>query len=392
MALRARPTAAVPCWPRAALLLGLAAGCGTDPSAGEPPEVRSTNAQRASILRPDDLLVVDADAGGPGPDGEPAGLLFVARVQGDGTYGEPEVLVADPGWREPVDVLPLSGDRMLVLDSQGVPGGPPSAARGVLSLVDLAAGTVTPWWTDPRLRQPVGLARGPDGRVYVSDRAADPADLGGDTGAVFVLPARFDPEDRTAPSPLGADVPVLTSAALVTPAALLATRAGAILLMDADANPRGVPGTPGVLFEIVDDALVVRLEPAQTTSPLGLIETADGLLYLVDCNEGREPDVFADGALFRIEPDGLVKVIDSRIAGRPKALHDPAYGDTLRDGRLAVADANLDVLGVGPVGTKGFAGTGPGCVVALDPAAGTVTPLVVSRRFVTPVCVRRIRP
>ncbi|MCB9897865.1 MAG: hypothetical protein H6825_07675 [Planctomycetes bacterium] len=352
-------------------------------------------------LRDGDLIVVDSDAGPRLPDGERAGALFLGPAlggqhEGDGTYGDVLRLPGDPRWREPIDIL-LTGGHALLLDESGIPpagslAGDPPEARGVIWDVDLDSGASTVWWTDPRLRQPVGITQAHDGTIYVSDRAADPAGLGGDTGAVFVIPPRYAPGLPDAPSPLGADdVAAITSAQLVTPAALVTRHDGRILLMDADANPKHVFGTPGVLFEIRDGRLVPLLEPAETTSPLGLIETDDGILYLVDCNEGRESGVYADGALFRVDDDGLVKLIDSYSIGRPKALHDPALGTALPDGTLAVADANLDPLGLGEDGSKGFQGSGPGCVVRLDPQARTIEVLLASPAFVTPVSVRMLR-
>lgn len=368
-----------------ALLAASTAGCG-DATTGAPVAIDA-----------DHLLIVDADAGPRLADGEGPGALFVARSLGQGRFGEAELLLSDPRWREPLDALPRAGGRLLLLDSSAVPPpgslpGDPPDVRGVIWDVDLSRGTCDLWWTDPRLRQPVGFAQSPEGTLWVSDRAADPSGLGTDTGAVFVLPARFSPGHPDAPSPLGADVAVITGPELVTPAALIVRHDGRVLLMDADSNPRAVFGTPGVLFEIRGSALVPLLEPAETTSPLALIETPAGILYLIDCNEGRESGVYADGALFRVDDDGLVKLIDSYSVGRPRALHDPATGCVLPDGRLAVADANLDPLGLGEDGSKGFMGSGPGCVVALDPVARTIEVLVASPRFVTPISARRIAP
>jgi len=78
---------------------------------------------------------------------------------------------------------------------------------------------------------------------------------------------------------------------------------------------------------------------------------------------------------------------------RPHALVDPVGGDTLADGRLVLADANADPLDLGDDGMhKGVYGRGRGAIVVIDPDAGTLSTLIADERFVTPLCVRRVRP
>ena len=98
-------------------------------------------------------------------------------------------------------------------------------------------------------------------------------------------------------------------------------------------------------------------------------------------------------AISEVIGDHLRLVLDSTTLHRPRALVDPVGGDTLPDGRLVIADANADPLKLGEDGThKGVYGTGPGAIVAVDPDAATLTTLIADERFVTPLCVRRVRP
>jgi len=350
------------------VLAAVSWACAPDPAAG--------------VLRAGDVLVVDQDAGARGADGERAGALFVVRGDEDGTPAVAHVL-EDARWIEPADVLPRPGGDALLLESTSPHPDAPDA-RGAIHAID-ARGVVTEWWRDARARQPVCLVAG-DGVVYVSDRAADPRGLGRPTGCVFAIDA--DDPSRSEVLAAGPE--------LETPGGLLVTRDGRLLLMDADADPHEPDGTSGVLFEVdrATGALAARLAPTETTSPIGLVERAPGELFLVDANAGREPPRLGDGALFSVELDDgearITRRLDTAHLGA-RALVDPALACVLDDGRLLVADANADPLGRGDDGTgKGVYGTGPGCVVALDPDARTATTYLADPRFVTPVSVRRM--
>lgn len=389
---------------RATLLAALAAGCG-----GEGAEERARPADALPSGRPW-LLVVDQDAGPPDAEGERAGGLLLCEPHAGG-WSAPRLALARPDWVDPADALELPDGSWLVLDSRhGVPGG---ELLGAIFLVridweDPSApvlhGSDAPWWMG-HTRQPVALARGPDGTVYVSDREADPlglraAEPGRRTGCVFAI--------RVGADGLPARTEVLAAGPqLVTPGALLAL-GPRLLLLDADANPRGLlapdgrPATPGVLFELREGAApLTLLECAGTTSPIALIarRTAPPELFLVDANFGTQPGVLGDGALFRVAlgeepgaPATLSLAADTQALGA-HALVDPAYGDVLDDGRLVLADANADPLRLGPDGTgKGVYGAAHGAVLAWDPdRPGTLEVLAAGPELVTPVAVRVIR-
>jgi hypothetical protein len=184
----------------------------------------------------------------------------------------------------------------------------------------------------------------------------------------------------------------------VTPGALLLAADGRLLLMDADANPQGVrladgrAATPGVLYELRPDGPATLLQPQHTVSPVAFIERSPGEVYLVDANAGTADGMLGDGALFRLTDDGLELLLDSASLGRPRALVDPVGGDSLPDGRLVLADANVDPLGLGEDGTrKGVHGTGRGALLVVDPGARTLDVLLADERFRSPVAVRRVR-
>lgn len=356
--------------------------------------------------QPGELMILDADAGAPIDGGARRGQLFKVPQAADGSYGAPQLYAEDGRWIEPVDVLLLPGGDALVLEQQWSPDPPP--ALGAVFLVRApqpgpnpgARGSVQLLLSDPRMRQPVAMTRGPDGTLWVSDRAADPLDLGRDTGCVFAFPPVTQ---MSTPLP---GLPGTIAAAgpeLLTPGALLRCSNGRLLLMDADANPRGLmtadqrPATPGVLFEITPQGLKELLEPEDTVSPIALIERPPGEIYLVDANAGTQPGMLGDGAIFRlIEEDGrcsLSRRLDSAMLGRSHLLVDPVNGDTLPDGRLIVADANADPLGLGEKDAGfGVYGKGKGAVLAIE-IDGTpkVTTLIADKAFVTPLAVRRVR-
>lgn len=378
-----------------ALVLG---GCAPDDA---PPDLVDSASPPARVpLQLGDLLILDGDAGATLPGGERAGVLFVARAQADGGYAAPVVLADDPRWHEPTDFVLLSDGTILVVESSWAAG--VGEGRGALFLVELdgqGGASVTLWWSDERLRRPVSVVRDAAGTVYVSDRDANPLGLDGPTGCVLAIPTLAGGSETIDGLGRPGRATVLAAGPeLVTPGPLLVDGDGSLLLMDADANPRGVlfddgrPGTPGVLYRVTAQGLQVELEPTRTVSPIGLLLSDAGELYVIDANHGQARGVMGDGAVFLRTEQGLRLVVDSLQLGRARALVDPCGGDTLADGRLVVADANADPLGRGEDGTgKGVYGTGPGALLVVDPVRATVETLLADERFVMPLAVRRVR-
>lgn len=357
-------------------------------------------------LSPGDLVLLDSDSGARTADGaERLGQLFVSRARADGSYAAPELLAEDPRWIEPLELLILPDGDVLVLESswpalpQPAPSDdaseaesetlPPKPAGSLFRVRPGAAQPVQLLSSPSVWRRPVAMARHVDGRLFVSDRDADPLELGVPTGSVWV----FADGAYSAEPSLAAAGPEL-----ITPGPMAFDAGGALLVMDADANPLelqlpgGRKNTPGVLYRVVDGGLLALVLPRETISPIGMLRTDAGELLVVDANFGWGPRIRGDGALFAVTGDTFQLLLDSVSLGRPGALRDPVDGDTLPDGRVVLVDGNLDPLGLGPDGTgKGVHGTGPGALVVIDLRARTLEILLADARFVSPMCVRRVR-
>lgn len=354
---------------RASLLVAVAllGSCGGSP------------AQVATAWDPGDLLVLDADAGPPDDDGEPRGVLFRAPRSG---RGGAVAAVSDPRWRDPVALAVGPDDALYVVESTGAHRGPDDPARGAVFRVS-RNGDVALAWTHPDLRQPVHISVDTErDRAFVTDRAADPLGLARPTGAVFVVDV--DADGAWSPGRAVGD------ARLVTPAATRPDGRGGAWVLEADANPDGHAGTPGMLLRLAVDGEVPGLTEVvrfvDTTSPIAFAGP-----WIVDANHARAGARIGAGALLAWDAaSGTARVAVTHEAFPPRTFVDPTGAVALPDGRLALADANADPLRLGGDGLgRGVYGSGRGCVLALDPAAdvprGEV--LVASERFVTPIAV-----
>jgi hypothetical protein len=438
-----------------AALLALVAACGEGaaPGATQPPAAPANGmiptdaAPTVGELRRVDLLVVDQDAGATLPDGGRTGVLFLAHATGENYELRP--VATDPRWLDPADALRLPDGSWLVLESRWPTG--EGEARGALFHLPSLSSAAAPelWWTDARTRQPVSVVRDSEGTIFVSDRDADPSGVRAAepgrqrTGCVFGIEVGADGRpSRTAVVAAGPQ--------LFTPGVLLAS-GPMLLLMDADANPRGLRmadgrlATPGVLFDLVRSSDGDRLAPrtlhdvmecSVTTSPIGLIErvppdfnrklrppptrwsgalSSDELpgwlpdLLLIDANYGTQPSLLGDGAIFRIqfrvedrEEGGqavhalaadLHLLADTTTLGA-HALVDPAYGCQMYRDWFALADANADPKHLGPDGTnKGVYGKAHGAILAWTPGRqDRIEVLIADSQLVTPVAVRTVEP
>ena len=141
------------------------------------------------------------------------------------------------------------------------------------------------------------------------------------------------------------------------------------------------------------DGEVIRVDPVTGIQTVLTSALGDPVSILVDANGSLQADTLGDGVIWRVQGTELQRVVDTSVLGAPRLMLDPVHGDVLADGRLVVADANADPLGLGADGTgKGVYGTGHGALLAIDPDVPSITTLLADAQFVAPVAVVRVRP
>jgi sugar lactone lactonase YvrE len=250
---------------------------------------------------------------------------------------------------------------------------------GAIFKVDQASGTVSVLATSPQFRDPFGIAIDAQGNLLVVDEDADPAGLGGNTGAVF----RFAP---------GSPPAALTSSPLfVDPRGIEVDSQGNVVIADSNAGPAGdagavfrfAPGGPpqplasGPPFEAptdvaidaqgnvvvsdlaadpaglgVDTGAVFRFAPGSppatlATSPLfkapeAVAIDAQGNVVVADAAGGGAGN---PGQIFRFAPGAEPGVL---AAGSP--FRDPGGVAIDAQGNLVVADFSADPGGLGNSG------------------------------------------
>lgn len=194
----------------------------------DPVTIRRSRPIRADFL-PNDLILVDSRAY-PGQAGTGPGAVFRLQEEGEEPvsvlYTSPslqeptalewsaagELLIAasrgaEPGalyrlntstggiaqltaagdttLRSPVDLLRTAQNELLIVDPDAP--GPTATSSGAVYRKLPGQTAILPFAADSLFRSPQQICRGPDGRLYLADRAADPEGTGGNTGAVFVL-------------------------------------------------------------------------------------------------------------------------------------------------------------------------------------------------------------
>ena len=128
----------------------------------------------------------------------------------------------------------LNPGDIVVADRNANPAGP--IGDGAIFKVDPTTGAVSVLATSAQFDNPFDVALDADGNLTVVDRDADPAGLGGDTGAIF----RFAPGQ--APAVLA------TSAQFDDPAGVAIDAQDNLVVADLDADPAGLGSNPGAIF------------------------------------------------------------------------------------------------------------------------------------------------
>lgn len=305
----------------------------------------------------------------------------------------------------------LSPGDIVVADRNANPLGP--IGDGAIFKVDPATGAVSVLATSALFDNPFDVALDAEGNVLVVDRDADPAGLGGDTGAVF----RFAPGQ--APAVLAAS-PLFNN-----PAGVAIDAQGDVLVADLDANPAGlgVPN-PGAIFRFAPgQAPSTIATSAQFVTPNDVALDAAGNVLVADANAdpagfgaspgaifrfaaGQAPAALATGPPFvdplgvALDPQGNVLVADAGASGGPGAIFRFALGqapgllatsaqfDTPErvaldaEGNLLVADADADPAGLG---------TSPGAIFRFAPGQPPA-PLAASAQFDSPLGLAVVPP
>ena len=191
---------------------------------------------------------------------------------------------------------------------------------GAIFRVDPDTGSVSTLASSTAFVDPMGVAIDSEGRIVVADRSADPTGLGGNTGAVF----RFRPGE--APTPIGA------SAQFVDPWGVAIDAAGRILVTDSSV---------GDVFRFAPGEAPVSIATT-LTMPAGIAVDTAGNVLVADRNAGAAQG----GEVFRFAPGGLPAALP-----RTNLFSDPTGIAIDEGGRILVADPDSD-----PDGSGRFAG------------------------------------
>ncbi|MBM3317630.1 MAG: hypothetical protein FJY75_07235 [Candidatus Eisenbacteria bacterium] len=171
----------------------------------------------------------------------------------------------------------------------------------------------------------------------------------------------------------GTMVPFRSQTAFVRPADILATAPNRILVLDRDADPRGLGGDTGALLELNADNNTVRTfaAGARMVDPVRLVPDPSGGWYILDraaqpCpGEGR-------GAILRVGAAG----------GEPSLV---ACSELFRDpADLAVDDGGLLWIADRAANPQGLPMENTGAIFAVDPVTGAVVGTYAAEQFVDP--------
>lgn len=245
----------------------------------------------------------------------------------------------------------LPGD--LVVADTGAGGGALLRRNRATAAADVVA-------SGPPFDWPAGITVDGERRILIADRDADPFGLGGEPGALLRYDATTD-----------ALTPVASSSAFVSPVDVLVTSTGRTIVVDQDADPFALGGTPGALFDVDPSTgdITPLASDAAFRAPLACVEEPAGTLLLLD-RDAVLGGSTGSGALFRVAMDGTVTplgtgldwVIPSDILFHP-------------DGTILICDREADPNATG----------GTGAVFRLNPVTFAVTVYAADASFFNPI-------
>ncbi len=226
---------------------------------------------------PDQLLIVDKDANPLGYAGSPGAVYGL-----DLSSMEILLVATSPQFSEPVDAFLESTGLILVVDIDANPSGLYPHAGALFEVEPSTAQVRALPHPANTFADPIGVAEGLDGKVFVADFSADPLHLGRNTGCVFVVDRL---NDNT--------VQVFSADGLyVDPTDVVARLDGSVIVTDRDANPFNLPPRDyGAVFQVartggrpsVYSASPIQYGPsAAAVFTGGDLRTSDS--YLVDVN------------------------------------------------------------------------------------------------------------
>jgi sugar lactone lactonase YvrE len=242
--------------------------------------------------------------------------------------------------------------------------------HGALFRVDPADGGVDLVSADPALREPVDLVFDPSGDLLVLDGEADPRGLG-QSGAVFRI-NRYT----------GRATVELTSERFDLPNSLLLDERGRLFISDKKYNPLGLDSETGALlvFDPEEGKVRVLASGPEFVAPGPIAFAPNNRLYFIDAdsnpNEVLDPSgkMGTPGVLFEVDRD--TGEFNTLIAFKDTV--SPVGIVSLEDGCLIVIDANADPLGLGYAYY-------PGGLVLVNPVQKTYEFLMGSAEFRDPI-------
>lgn len=229
---------------------------------------------------------------------------------------------------------------LILSDRQADPLGLGGARGGIFliryeSSVPVRLASFAEGFVDPVAAEPL-----PDRTILVVDSAADPLNLGQETGALLRIDPRADLTRSRAEL-------VAASALFVDPVDVLIEPEGTYLLLDSNADPHRNGNAPGAIFRVDPATHNVELvaAPGGWVQPRSLTWDVDGSVLVLDQNADPANTGQRGGAIFRLNrTTGAVTTVFAFT--RPR-FASPSAIAVLSNGDYLIADRDADPEGRG---------------------------------------------
>lgn len=244
---------------------------------------RTLTRELRGAFRNGELLVLDEAADPSESDNDSGAIFRVPRAIGSTAV---PLFTGDP-WVDPSAAEFHSDGTLYVADRAG--GDP-----GRISRIDTDTGLPVPILPElPELVTPIDLLFAPDGDLLIVDRDA-PAEFPGAKGAVYRLDGTSEPMTRFA-----------TSSEFRSPGQLAIDSAGRMFLTDRAANPDSAEGNAGAIFELdpEDGSILRHFQFSELPEPTGVDVLIDGNLVITDSAANPRGYDGPHGSLFSLDPE-----------------------------------------------------------------------------------------